>query len=280
MITLFGKHCRWTPESLEPIRLTKDVREKVPEISGFISVLHFENYDGNNLLSESKIFDFIIPITEENAFELHERRIPALMPDLQTIKNFKCKKLFHQYSLENGLDDLIPKTYIKFDELKRDMDGKKTFIVKAFQKYHGVECIIKNVIPESDLENNIVQELLSNNNEYCSHIVSLNGKIRYNVTYRYLFEYKKHVKNYSTPILELDKIVLEQKYLDSIEKFLLPCKYTGVCNADFVIQNDVLKMFEINPRFGGSLMLPQFREDLIDCFECLWTINKEIKQNL
>ncbi len=63
----------------------------------------------------------------------------------------------------------------------------------------------------------------------------------------------------------MSKIELEYKYIKQLELFLLKCYYTGISNIDFIIYDDKIKVFEINPRLGGGLI----RFDRCDLVEIL-----------
>jgi hypothetical protein len=51
--------------------------------------------------------------------------------------------------------------------------------------------------------------------------------------------------------------------LEAVERMLGPLRYNGPCNVDFTIRAcGAPAVFEINPRFGGSLFRPANRDRL------------------
>lgn len=78
-----------------------------------------------------------------------------------------------------------------------------------------------------------------------------------------MFEKNKKVRGFVTETNKMSKIDINKEYINVFEKFLIPCKYSGICNIDFIIVNDNIKIFEINPRLGGSLMMSLNRKDLV-----------------
>ena len=55
-----------------------------------------------------------------------------------------------------------------------------------------------------------------------------------------------------------------------IEAVLAPLAYNGPCNLDYKLDPDgKIRVFEINPRLGGSLMMPQHGEELRQALACI-----------
>jgi len=134
-----------------------------------------------------------------------------------------------------------------------------------------MKIIKKEDILNEYFEKYIIQEYIQDNSEYVIHIIAKEGKIIHYFCYQYKIldiensEIFIRTKEFSDKHkIELIKHKLSQDNLDIFEKFLLPCKYTGPCNFDFKYQNKQIKVLEINPRLGGSLMFDQNRQDL--CF--------------
>jgi len=55
-----------------------------------------------------------------------------------------------------------------------------------------------------------------------------------------------------------------------IEKVLAPHAYSGPCKFDYTLGPDgTIRIFKINPRLGGSLMMPQYGENLRQALSCI-----------
>ena len=64
--------------------------------------------------------------------------------------------------------------------------------------------------------------------------------------------------------------------LEALERLLGPIDYSGPCNMDYTLRPSGAKagelaVFEINPRFGGTLFLADNRDLLVEALTCLVT---------
>ena len=222
----------------------------LPSLSPIITnIYNHHNYCHKLQLQSQTKLHYILPLLETHMIDLYARKIKAMMPELETIKTFMCKKKFHDYVINNNLLDYIPKTYTSID----DIPNAKRVITKPYNLNSGSGMHITTRIREKDFINRIVQEYLTGNKEYCAYIVAKNGKIQLCIVYEYTFEKNMHIKTANNN-MTMEKIILDQKYINQLELFLLPCLYNGICNMDFKMDNNLLKVLEINPRLGGSLM--------------------------
>lgn len=195
----------------------------------------------------------IIPLMESHIFDLHINNInSSILPSLEMVKIFSNKKLFSYYVESNNLTDYVPLTYKNYSET---LSNSSLFIIKPYCENNGQNIKIKNKISFDDFNNNIIQEYITNVEEFVSHIVAINGSIKLCITYKYIFNDSTHIKTYPLNTNNVIKVNIDKFYIDIMEKFLRNCSYNGVCNIDFVIDNKGnIKIFEINPRFGGSLI--------------------------
>jgi carbamoylphosphate synthase large subunit len=54
------------------------------------------------------------------------------------------------------------------------------------------------------------------------------------------------------------------------QHLLAPLRYSGPCNIDYMLRpSGQPAVFEINPRFGGTLFLPENRQHLRQALRCL-----------
>ena len=236
IIIFFGLHSRSWMDVLN--------NKLITDFSKHTNITEIKNiYTINNLheLGLSKVC--IIPLMETHMLQLYNNKINALMPSLEHIKQFSCKKQFI--------------TYVT----------KKLYIVKPYNLNNGTDMYIKQSIDvnKNDFVNKIVQEYIENKIEYCAHVVSKNGQIMKCITYAYTFDDMQHIKSFPKNTKNMSKIELDNKYVKQLELFFLSCKYTGISNTDFIICDEQIKVFEINPRLGGSLV----RFDKCDLVEIL-----------
>jgi len=270
MLFFVGKNWRNT--------LNKDL---IPDInnSKITKIFNFSEITINSLMEILKIYKnvYIIPMMETDMILLDKYNIPYIGPDINNVKTFMCKKQFSIYAQNNSLEDYIPKTYNKLE----DIDESEILILKPFNLCYGrgMKIINKEDILKDYFDDYIIQEYIRDNSEYVIHILAKDGKIIEYISYQYKIldidnsEIFIRTKEFSDKHnIDLIKNTLSKDYLDIFEKFLLPCKYSGPCNFDYKLKNGQIKVLEINPRLGGSLMLQKNRKDL--CF----FINKLLDQ--
>jgi carbamoylphosphate synthase large subunit len=99
----------------------------------------------------------------------------------------------------------------------------------------------------------IIQEYIKNINEYVWHAVFKNGIRLWETTFKYVKRNAFVLRN-SKPETESISIESNPDTLKVFDQIMLQTNYSGPCNIDFSYDSSNLKIFEINPRFGGSLM--------------------------
>jgi carbamoylphosphate synthase large subunit len=217
-------------------------------------------YNHRAFTSKLKTFKYVIPLMEKHMIELHNGGVKAMMPDIDTIRTFMCKRKFFDYVVKFNLLDNIPKTF----KSPNDIRDNKMVIVKPYNFNSGVGMRITDTVFDFEFKYQIVQEYVHGNTEYCAYIVAKDGKIQLCFVYEFVSNNDVYIRKAVNENVISNKVSMDQKYIDTLELFLLPCKYNGICNIDFKIDSDVVKVMEINPRLGGSLMDKNNRQDLID----------------
>ena len=278
--------------------LNKELLENFDNLEDIESIITCHNYE------TLKTYDIIVPLLESDILKLYENNIikNAIMPSLNNFKILCCKHNFNEFINSMSFQQYVPTTYNNLDEitqlpiiLKRfDLNsGRGSFIINSNIFDNNVKSIVLNTVLEKDYEiktqiskqNNmqleklildkyIIQEYLINPIEYVSFIVFKNNNILECITYQYNYESNNYIKGaiYESDARRITKIQLEQQYLDVFKNILIELDYFGICNIDFKIQNGLLKIFEINPRLGGSLMLDMNKNDLIVLLKSMFAL--------
>jgi hypothetical protein len=236
----------------------------LPYIQSITTIETWHTY--TDKLTDKNIY--ILPLMETHMIELHNYKISAMMPPLNTIETFMCKKQFFEYVIRCNLTDYVPATFIEADNIPQN----KQFIVKPFNLNSGNGMSITSTLNNVNFSKHIIQEYLPGNTEYCAYVIAKDGKFKLCIVYEYVFDTDTYIRNYYKNYIRKNFVILEQEHIDRLELFLLPCLYTGVCNFNFKICDNVVKVFEINPRLGGGLMPQANREDLVKIINCLISI--------
>lgn len=173
---------------------------------------------------------------------------------LSNIKLLRNKKLFYEYMKLHNLLEYLPIHFTKIDDIILPFVKKPLCL-------NGSSGIELNKI--SDFDNYIYQEFINNKYEYVSHIYCINGIIKNIITYKY--KVYTLCNNYYNCTIE--KYICKKEYSDIFQVILNTLQYSGFCCIDYKITKELkLKIFEINPRLGGSLMRKENIKDLAILF--------------
>jgi hypothetical protein len=198
-------------------------------------------------------YDIIVPLTIpdlEICIDRREQMVNSMIPvpsqESYTICN--DKRLFNDFMLSNNYSEYVPGELMveQFPfMLKKIMDecGENTFIIENIrdlemrkEQYESLDYFTQNIIPGKK--------------EYATHILIKDGKIVNALTIVYIFKTNCYVKGKDHYIC---RMVAHNRHLDLFENILHSMQYNGLCCVNYKEQNGVPKIFEINPRFGGSL---------------------------
>lgn len=186
--------------------------------------------------------------------------------DYFNIELFDNKGKFTEYFLNNNLEKYIPITYqINYDNniynkniiypviMKSiiGLGGDDVYILHNNQDYIRTFNILK--------KNFVVQEYLIDDVEYVGHLFYINGKLIYSVFFKIINENIYYVrKGPSKKYLIVDFDIL--LFNDIFEKI----NYSGPANINFKYIDNKIKIFEVNPRFGGSIVKSNLLYDLFN----------------
>lgn len=232
------------------------------------SIVICQNYNEQQF----KNAKYVIPLFEHNIIILKNNGIKSNIPDADTVNTFKSKIKFHQYCINNNLKSLVPKTFSNLDDIKNDQTINKIIIKKDVSGWGvGCEIIDKNEIKQEYFNGNNIQEYLPGKIEYVSHIIAKNGKIVLCITYETITNEEYYIKNSNYKCVKINSIKLNKSYINQLENFLIPCAYNGICCFDYKIVDNQIKVFEINPRIGGSLLgnIKDFLKVLSTCISLI-----------
>lgn len=268
-IIFYGYHKPW--HTMYDIgKLTKnlstigDIVKIISDISELKSYLKGEG---------QKYKNYILPITVKHIVELNTAFIKSLFKiDSGWLKRLDDKQLFIDYAIEHRIDKYLPKIYSKKSNLSSDVLAIIKPRVSSFSR--GVYTKKLYELTDVDFEGNVVQEYIKNPFEYAGYFVAYNGKIIHSFAYLGYHGSGDFIKCQGSTYDKTPKtrILLNKETVNKLELFLKPTLYTGVCCFDFKIVNDELKIFELNPRLGGSLTLPENTGDFKNVIQKLMEI--------
>jgi len=218
---------------------------------------------GNNVL--------LFPMMESDTCDLYKEQhsttnaiICAPTPDMMV--PFSCKRRFWHFAKTHKLTDLLPRHFECKEEIVQDKDHEMIYIAKAPT---GVAGRGHRILKPTELQLDciftkfIVQEVIQGPFEYVAHIVANKGSIVHCLVYEYCFDTEVFIRGGVTETTVIKKVAFTKEDLDCFTRFLTPISYTGQCNIGYKRNKDgQMKVLEINPRFGGSLMLKKNVADM------------------
>jgi carbamoylphosphate synthase large subunit len=177
-------------------------------------------------------------------------------PEWQTAEIVSNPILFSEWMEKNGFGNCIPKTMIE-GEIKFPCivkEGRPT--VGGGIGVHFVENEQEfEILTESLLKIGvrwIAKELIRDRKEYVCHFVAKDGRMEYAITYENEFSTDNYIKRGGM----LGKVM---NFVPSgIISVIGHMKDTGFCGCNFKFlhgSEHPLKIFEFNPRMGGSLVV-------------------------
>jgi len=268
-IIIYGYHKPWHI-MYDIDKLTKNLST----ISDIVKIIYDVEDLKNYLIDEGREYkNYILPITVKHIHQLNKACIKSLFEiDSSWITRLDDKQLFINYALEQKIEKYLPKIYSKNSNLSDDT----LVIIKPRVSSFSNGVYLRNLhqLTDLDFDGNVVQEYIKNPFEYAGYFVVHNGEIIHSFAYMGHHGMGEFIKCQGSKYDKTPKtrIMLDKEIIDKFELFLKPVLYTGVCCFDFKIVNGELKIFELNPRLGGSMTLPENKEDFRDVIQKLMEI--------
>ena len=190
----------------------------------------------------------------------------------QMIDTFDNKKLFNEFMIKNNLENNIPKILVEPNEypfIVKPKIGLSGNNIKIFAKYSQW----KSFKEQYDNENYIIQKYVDSENLYVCHILSDHG----NILMSKVYEGKKPYKYFylTGALTDYTSRNMNSTELLLFSKIIKQTLYHGLCCIDYDYDDDIIKIFEINPRAGGSLI--ENKKDFEEFLDIM--INKSIEYN-
>lgn len=223
-------------------------------------------------LPKQKIYfkDCVIPLME-NHIRVTPKSRSSLKPTLEVLEKFSNKKKFNELLKDLSLTHYQPKIYLAQEiaefplVLKRTNLNAGQGIKILFTRDELVTSLSQDMWRDKE---NILQELIKNTKEFVWHAVYKNGIRLWETT----IEHEKQsdlVLRGSNTTIRSTKIESNSEALKVFDQIMSKTNYSGPCNIDFSYKSKELKIFEINPRFGGSLMKPDNKSLLAQALKAI-----------
>jgi len=226
----------------------------------------YTNFDAHPKINR---YDLVLPLYEKDIFILNDFYKNTtgnfLIPSNEVVKFCNNKNAFNRHLIENGFEKYIPKLFDQKREfpyiLKKNLDewGLNSHIIDSEEKEKHFADFLNH--PEYFKQQYIVGE-----DEYTTHFIFDKNKIVYHFTLHFKFPDKIFVKGLQSPSFKTAQISpVETMFSDLFEQILININFSGIGCFNFKIVDGIPKIFELNPRVGGSL--PLDLENFIDAYK-------------
>lgn len=206
----------------------------------------------------------------------HAKRLPhgwrALCPDEASVQTLGDKRRFAAYMAAHRFGDYCPATFAGVEDAAYPCVLKRADMSASW----GVVVVRSRAELEAQLDSPVfngrpyvLQALVPGSTEHATYCICKDGAILWHCTFLTEVAAADTIKSEDS-VLRRWKIGTPESIVREIESVLAPLAYSGPCNLDYKLGRDgKIKVFEINPRLGGSLMLPQYGEELRQALSCI-----------
>jgi carbamoylphosphate synthase large subunit len=186
------------------------------------------------------------------------RRYRNLIPDRRSALILADKNAFQSYMAENGLMAYAPTTYASSDEaifpcvVKRLDLSASVGVEIAASRAHLAEILQSGLFSGHP---SLLQALVPGILEYATFCICDGGRILWDSTFVSTMSGPAVIKNEDNG-KDRRIVTTPVEVLKQFETVLAPLNYRGPCVIDYKIADDGrVRIFEINPRLGGTLLL-------------------------
>ena len=213
----------------------------------------------------------IIPLMEP-----HIRRCPrdhaSLIADTATVDILACKAAFADHMQASHILHLCPTTFRTASDIRFPCVLKR----RNLNAGSGVAVISDQTQLDMFLQQApwrghevTLQELVPGDTERVTHCVCKNGHILWHASFAYEMGSPSMIRGPGN-VRSVRPVPTSAAALSAFEKILRPLAYSGPCNIDYkVVDHDRIVVFEVNPRLGGSMMLPANLGYLTEMLACI-----------
>lgn len=232
------------------------------------------NKDYLKIISQlSKSVNLLIPSSEKEIvfFSKNEKKFKSkiLINDKKIIDLFS-NKLKTQKFLKKNFKNFSLNLSSQLSEIKKSKISLPFFLKKKSGSGNQNYRVIKNKsdLKELKLYNQkewVIEEFLNkNSDEYTCAIIRIKDMKKI-----IIFKRKLHKLGHTMFADQFEDKAIEKGLLTIVDKINL----NGVINIQFKIQNNQIKIFDINPRISSTVRM----RDLLGFKDCLWWIKEKLK---
>lgn len=226
-----------------------------PELRAGFRFAPYDIQFGELTAANIKDYDLVVPLTMDDCRFLSDHQAVQrhnLIPVAPRAALELCddKQAFNEKLRELGYGHLLPDDVQEGDYpylLKKSVDhwGANSYIIRDAQQEHRM----RHLRTQPDFYR---QACVRGSSEYATHVLFMNGRIVKALTMEYRFDKELYIKGKDSP---LGKYKVRTRHQALFTELLDAIGYEGLCCINYKQVDGQPLIFEINPRFGGSLSL-------------------------
>ncbi len=257
-VVIFGS---WATDWMQALDPSSDLWENHPLVKEVL-VIPNEHLPSIPPAIHPNLRTVILPLMEWHICMCPKNDAALVAPEA-TIRTFFNKARFHQYMYQLGLSHLVPKCYKSLQEITYPMILKRVNLnaglgIALIQSASELAAISQQEVWLHQTV--LLQEYIPGDRDYVSHLICKNGEILWHSSLEYTLMDSQAIRGPHN-LKTMRRAVLSEDILLQFKYCLEPLKFSGPCNIDLKISpQGQLKILEINPRLGGSLMYPENRD--------------------
>lgn len=196
--------------------------------------------------------------------EAHTRSRPTgfreLSPDAVSVDVLADKRRFADYVARHRLEALAPARFlrpedVRFPAVLKRADLNAGFGIVVLHNRAQLDMLLS--LPAWQGVDYVLQAFIDDPLDVVTHCVCRDGAILWSTSLAYELYPETPIRG-TVPLRSVRPFAPPREVLREIARFLAPLGYTGPCNVDYKIgPSGELCLLEINPRLGGSLMMPE-----------------------
>jgi len=261
-VVIYGTH---SADWMEALGENAEVWKRMPAIRKVMGAKSASALQLANLYAPRTV---ILPLMEDH-IESCPTFYPALIPSADDVALLRDKSSFDRYAKSHHLSHHVPQTYPDITQsvfpcvIKR-LDLNNNNGVALLESHEDfLRCMESGPWKNQKY---ILQELITGGIEYFTYCIFDQGELLWHCS----FCDESPGDTLRNPCVFRRRCTATESTIRQIQEFMKPLNYTGPCNVDYQLDADkYIKIFEINPRLGGSLMKPQFVGDLESALNCI-----------
>lgn len=238
----------------------------------------------DEVIIDRKLYRFRIQVTARGnprtvvipLMEYHIKACPRdqamLIPDPETVDLLSNKGAFAAHMARGPNANLAPATFTTasdtcFPCVVKRLDQNGGHGVSVARDARQLETLLGQ--PPWRGHGVILQELVRGDTELVTHCVCENGRILWHTTFAFEMNDAEAIR---TPdnFVAIRSVPTCATALAGFDAILRPLRYSGPCNIDYkLLSPDHVRVLEINPRLGGSLMRPDKVAYLAEMLTCI-----------